>query len=311
MIKLRLYISIIIFIIFFNSPLHPENNVFIKYKIENVIITNADIEDESEYLVALSPQLKTLSKKKILEVAESSIIKETVKKIELEKYFKLDQKNPLIETFIKNFYLRLNLSNKEDFITYLRDRDMNIEDVKKKIEIENNWNILIYEKYKDLIVIDEDLLIEKIKKSAKKKERTSYLLSEIAIEKVQGISMDEKYKEILTSIDSIGFKNTANLYSSSDSAKFGGNIGWILKEKLSNKLIEKINKIDIGEITTPIQVGNFFLILKLENIKKEKLKLNFDKALETLREYELNRRLNQYSAIYYNKIKINLDISEL
>ena len=120
------------------------------------------------------------------------------------------------------------------------------------------------------------LLIEKIKKSAKKKERTSYLLSEIAIEKVQGISMDEKYKEILTSIDSIGFKNTANLYSSTDSAKFGGNIGWILKPNFKNKLIEKINKIDIGEITTPIQVGNFFLILKLENIKKEKLKLNFD-----------------------------------
>ena len=296
---------------FFNTTLYPENNVFIKYKIEDVIITNTDIENEAKYLVALSPQLKTMSEKKILEIAETSIIRETVKQYEVKKYFKLDQKNPLIERFIEDFYLRLNLSNKQDFINYLKNQGMDIKEVEKKIEIENNWNILIYEKYKNLVVIDEDLLIKKIKESSAKKETISYLLSEISIEKDQGISLDEKLKKIKDSIDSIGFKNTANLYSISDSAKFGGNIGWILKDRLSKILLEKISKVKVGEITTPTQIGNFFLILKLEEIKKEKVKIDFNKALETLREYELNRRLNQYSRIYYNKIKINLNISEL
>jgi peptidyl-prolyl cis-trans isomerase SurA len=296
---------------FFNTTLYPENNVFIKYKIEDVIITNTDIENEAKYLIALSPQLKTMSEKKILEIAETSIIRETVKQYEVKKYFKLDQKNPLIERFIEDFYLRLNLSNKQDFINYLENQGMDIKEVEKKIEIENNWNILIYEKYKDLVVIDEDLLIKKIKDSSANKETISYLLSEISIEKDQGISLDEKLKKIKDSIDSIGFKNTANLYSISDSAKFGGNIGWILKDRLSKILLEKISKVKVGEITTPTQIGNFFLILKLEEIKKEKVKIDFNKALETLREYEVNRLLNQYSRIYYNKIKINLNISEL
>tara|TARA_B110001450_G_C17577293_1_gene463405 strand:+ start:76 stop:1011 length:936 start_codon:yes stop_codon:yes gene_type:complete len=311
MTKLKLYISLIMLTFFFNTTLYPENNVFIKYKIEDVIITNTDIENEAKYLIALSPQLKTMSEKKILEIAETSIIRETVKQYEVKKYFKLDQKNPLIERFIEDFYLRLNLSNKQDFINYLENQGMDIKEVEKKIEIENNWNILIYEKYKDLVVIDEDLLIKKIKDSSANKETISYLLSEISIEKDQGISLDEKLKKIKDSIDSIGFKNTANLYSISDSAKFGGNIGWILKDRLSKILLEKISKVKVGEITTPTQIGNFFLILKLEEIKKEKVKIDFNKALETLREYEVNRLLNQYSRIYYNKIKINLNISEL
>ena len=311
MTKLKLYISLIMLTFFFNTTLYPENNVFIKYKIEDVIITNTDIENEAKYLIALSPQLKTMSEKKILEIAETSIIRETVKQYEVKKYFKLDQKNPLIERFIEDFYLRLNLSNKQDFINYLENQGMDIKEVEKKIEIENNWNILIYEKYKDLVVIDEDLLIKKIKDSSANKETISYLLSEISIEKDQGISLDEKLKKIKDSIDSIGFKNTANLYSISDSAKFGGNIGWILKDRLSKILLEKISKVKVGEITTPTQIGNFFLILKLEEIKKEKVKIDLNKALETLREYEVNRLLNQYSKIYYNKIKIILNISEL
>ena len=132
MTKLKLYISLIMLTFFFNTTLYPENNVFIKYKIEDVIITNTDIENEAKYLIALSPQLKTMSEKKILEIAETSIIRETVKQYEVKKYFKLDQKNPLIERFIEDFYLRLNLSNKQDFINYLENQGMDIKEVEKK-----------------------------------------------------------------------------------------------------------------------------------------------------------------------------------
>ena len=55
--------------------------------MNNQIITNIDIENESKYLIALNNQLKNLDNKKILEIARESIIKETVKKIEILKYF--------------------------------------------------------------------------------------------------------------------------------------------------------------------------------------------------------------------------------
>lgn len=311
MIKLKIFISIIAFIYLFNAPSYSQNNVFIKYIIENILITNVDIENEAKYLLALNTQLKSLDNKKILELAEASIIREAIKRVELENYFKLNQKDPLLDNIIKDFYLRLKFSNLEDFSIYLKAQDLDIEEVKKKIEIENNWNVLIYEKYKDLVIIDDNLLIEKVKKFPSGKNRINYLLSEITLEKEKDMSLEVKFEKIIDSINTVGFKNTANLYSSSESAKFGGDIGWIAKEKLSEKLLKKIEKINVGEITSPIQVGNYFLILKLEEIKEEKFEIDIDKEVKTLRDYELNRRLNQYSTIHFNKIKINLNISEL
>ena len=58
-------------------------------------------------------------------------------------------------------------------------------------------------------------------------------------------------------------------------------------------------------------MGNFYLILKLEEIKEEKMKIDVDKELKILKEYELNRQLARYSKIYFDKVKKNLNISEL
>ncbi len=311
MIKLKNFIYIVLLTQFFSTVLYSQDNVFIKFKIEEDIVTNVDIENEIKYLVALSPQLKSLDDIKISEIAEASIIREIIKKNELKKYFNLNQKDPLLEGIIKNFYLRLNIKSMNEFENYLNNLDLKIEDIEKKIEIENNWNILIYEKYKDLVIIKEDQLIKKIKKASSKKKRISYLLSEIAFEKKQSESLDDIFKKIKKSINTSGFKNTANLFSISSSAKFGGDIGWISNEKLSQNLIDKINKIEVGEITAPTQMGNFYLILKLEEIKKEEIKVDLDKEVAVLREYELNRQLNRYSKIYFDKIKKNLNISEL
>jgi peptidyl-prolyl cis-trans isomerase SurA len=311
MIKLRCVIFVFLLTNFFTNSLYSQTEIFIKYKIEEDIITNIDIKNEIKYLIALSPQLKSLDDKRILEVAEASILREKIKKNELKKYFNLDEKDPLLKNIIKNFYQRLNFKNINDFNTYLNNMDLNLEDVKNKINIENKWNVLIYEKYKNLVELKENLLIEKIKKTASGKSRTSYLLSEIAFEKKRNESLEEIFKIIQESINTSGFKNTANLFSISNSAKFGGDIGWVSSEKLSSAVVEKISKIKVGENTTPVLMGNFYLILKLEEIKEEKIEIDVNKELKILREYELNKQLARYSKIYFDKIKKNLNISEL
>ena len=307
----KILIYFVFLIILFNSKLHSMGEVFMAYKVNNEIITNIDVENESRYLMALNTQLRNLDEKKIISIAKDSIIKETIKKIELQKYFKLNQKNPYLNTIVKDFYIKLNLNDEIEFETYLNKYNLTINDVKKKMEIETTWNQLIFEKYKNQINIDEDKIKQRIKNKIPSKENKKYLLSEIIFEKKADQTVKQKINNINESIKEIGFKNTANIYSVSDSSKFGGNIGWVEESKLSSKLASAVEKLSIGEITTPIQIGNGFLIIKLNDIKSEIIKIDEKKELKKLIRFEQNRQLDQFSKIYFNKIKINTKISEL
>jgi len=307
----KILIYFVFLIILFNSKLHSMGEVFMAYKVNNEIITNIDVENESRYLMALNTQLRNLDEKKIISIAKDSIIKETIKKIELQKYFKLNQKNPYLNTIVKDFYIKLNLNDEIEFETYLNKYNLTINDVKKKMEIETTWNQLIFEKYKNQINIDEDKIKQRIKNKIPSKENKKYLLSEIVFEKKADQTVKQKINNINESIKEIGFKNTANIYSVSDSSKFGGNIGWVEESKLSSKLASAVEKLSIGEITTPIQIGNGFLIIKLNDIKSEIIKIDEKKELKKLIRFEQNRQLDQFSKIYFNKIKINTKISEL
>ncbi len=307
-------ITLVLFLLFLINPnlkIIASENVFITYKVNEEIITNIDIENEARYLVALNNQLKNLTDEKILEIATDSIIKETIKKNEVMKYYKLDQRSSFLDKVIENFYTKLQLKNVNEFESYLADFNITISDVKKKIEIESTWNQLIYKKYKNQINVNPETLKKRISFNNKTENKKSYLFSEIVFEKNKGEELTEKIKKINESIKEIGFKNTANIYSVADSAKFGGDIGWIEEGNLNNKIAKQISDLEVGEKTKPIQIGNGFLILKIENVKTEKITLNKKEELEKIVEFERNKQLEQFSKIYFNKIKINTTISEL
>ena len=77
------------------------------------------------------------------------------------------------------------------------------------------------------------------------------------------------------------------------------------------KIYKLIVKLEIGKKTKAIQVGNNFLIVKVEDIKESIIKINTDKELKKITNYEQNRQLDQFSKIYFNKVKLNTNISEL
>ena len=188
--------------------------------------------------------------------------------------------------------------------------DLTIKDVLKKIEIETVWNQLILEKYKNQIKIDVEMLKKKVSKKKISQRKISYLLSEIVFEK-KDQPLNKIIKKINLSINEIGFENTANLYSVSDSAKFGGKVGWVEKENLMKKISKLIINLKVGDHTKPIQVGSNFLIIKLQDIKENLMEIDADKELEKFIFYEQNRQLDQFSKIYFNKVKLNTNISEL
>ena len=286
-------------------------NVYIIYKVDNHIITNFDIEKEFNYLVTLNSELKDLDKKKAMEIARESALREKIKEIELSKYFDIKSIDMNIEIYLKDFYKTLNIKNENEFNEYLIDNDLKIDYITMKIQLEILWNQLIFDRYKDQINIDKTKLKEKINKTNKKIEKKMYSLSEIVFEKENNENLDKKIKKINQSINEIGFNNTANVYSISDSSKFGGKIGWIEESQLSEEIIQSLNLLKVGEYTMPMQSGAVFLVIKIEEIKYEKQLIDEKIELDKLVKFETNRQLEQYSKIFYKQIKINNSIDEL
>jgi len=307
-VKFILFLFLLLIISFKSST---AENFYIVYKINNEIITNSDIEKEYRYLVSLNNQLKNLEKQKIIELSKESALREKIKKIELIKYFDLKTINIDIDNYLENFYRNLNIKNKKEFEEYLQSNNISLNYVRKKIEIEILWNQLIYDRYIGQINIDRNQLKEKVKKLISTKKQKKYSLSEILFDIENNSNFEKKLENINQSISEIGFKNTANIYSISDSSKFGGKIGWIEEQKLSTKILEQLKTLEIGQYTSPLQVGSSFLILKIEEIKYENAIINEDEELNKMIQFETSKQLDQFSKIFYEKIKINSFINEL
>ena len=306
-----LLIKIIFFIFFlfniFTNIVQASNNAFIVMKVNNEIITNININEEYRYLIALNTDLKSLKKKEIFNLAKNSFLREKIKENELKKYFKLNQSSKYIDQTIKNLYVSLNIVSENEFKKYLSVYNLTIEDVKKKLEIEVLWNELIYKKFHKQIDVDEEKIKKKINVN---KIQKNYLLSEIFFSGENKEKINEKYNLIKKSISEIGFKNTANIYSLTESAKIGGSIGWIGENQLTKKVVNEINKLQIGEFTKPINIPGGVIILKLDEKEDKKISLDFDSEFKKLIAYEKNRQLNQFSTIYFNKLKFNTKIEQ-
>jgi len=300
----------LILLLIINFKVYSENKIFLAYKIENEIITNVDIENESRYLLALNIQLKNLPKDKVLEIARNSLLRETVKKIELLRYIDLDKNDDILNRVVKDFYSKLNFSNEKEFEKYLNNFDLTLKEVKFKINIERSWNSLIYDRYRNQVKVNTKILKKKIDLQKSSEYNKVYRLSEIVFEKTES-PVNITFKKIEESIKEIGFKNTANIYSISSSAKFGGDLSWVEEKNLSKKLSIILSTLPVGKHTQPVQIGNKFLILNLDEIKNEKIKIDEKKELEKMIAYERNRQLEQFSKIYYDKVKINTVINEL
>ena len=305
--KIKILLIIIFILNIYSSDVLAKQEAKIQFRINNEIITNLDIKKEAQYLIALNNDLMSIEKSKIIELAKDSLIREKIKIIELKKNFDLNKEDNKIELILTNFYKKLNFNNVLEFKNYLSNYGVSYEEVKNKIKVESMWNSLIYAKYNNQVVIDLKKLEKKIKTEHSNQEEV-YMLSEIVFNIKNINEFEEKHKLIKESITKTGFKNTANIYSISDSSKLGGKIGWIKKSQLSDVIKNEIEKINIGEVSRPIKIVNGYIILKLEDKKIEKKKVNFDEKLKELINYERNKQLNQFSILYFNKIKINQTI---
>ena len=301
-------INIFFFILLSINTANAENKIKIELQIENEIITNIDFKQERNYLVALNNNLKNLPKDQLNQISRESLIREKIKKIELMKFYDFNKTEKYSNKLLEDFYKRLNFKNENEFNNYIKNYNLKISVIKEKLRIEALWNELIFTKFKDKVSIDE----EEIKKKVKKKKNFIhvYSLSEILFELKSNENLSDKYNLVIKNINSSGFKNSANIFSISDTSKFGGEIGWVDETQLNELMLKEIKTLKINDITKPIQTTNGYLIIKVNDKKKKEVTVDFNKTVKRLITMEKNRQLQQFSLIYFNKIKQNVFVSE-
>ena len=306
--KLFIEIYIILFIIL--GPLKSAYcDIFIVAKVNQEIITNVDLDFEKRYLIALNPNLKKLDQSRITEYAKNSLINEKIKKIEIEKKFKIVPNEQLLSKVISDIYSGIGISSLSEFESYLLTNNVDIQKVRGKIAIEIAWNDLIIKTFANEIEINQDLINKELEKFDNQKV-DNLLLSEIIFTINEKKELDLKFNEIKKSINQIGFEETARIYSLSESKKVGGNLGWIYKNQLSKEIKSALNEINIGDFTRPIVTSGGFLILKLNDIKSENIEIDKDVQLKKMIAFERERQFTRFSTLYYKRIYNSSEIDE-
>ena len=305
----KICLPILILLILCNVSLAKEK-VFIALTIEDQIITNHDINKESDYLKILNPNLNQLANDQVYEIAKNSLINEIIKKNEIKKVLNFDQESVYLNDYIKDFYTKLNFENETELKNYLISiSNYTFNQIKEKIKTEVMWNELIYLKYNDQVNINKSKLLRRIE-DLKDKTRKEFKLSEIVFKNKKNNELDLEINKIKSSINEIGFKNTANIYSISESAKLGGDIGWINENNLSEKIFNMIVNLQKNEVSDVIQIGNNYLLLKIDDIRLINIPINQEEELKKMTIFETNKQLNQFSKIFFDKAKINYTINE-
>ena len=284
------------------------NEVKILYKVNDSIITNYDILEEVNYLVSLNTNLTQLNKKQISSNAKNSLIREIIKKDEISKFYEVNYEEELksekIKIIIKNFSKKIGFKSNQEFEDYLRIKNINIDDLKKKFIIERFWNQLIFDKYRNLVKIDKNKIENNLEELIKNNSKIlSFNLSEIIFLEKNREAIEKKTQEILASIKNIGFKDTAVIHSISESSKLGGEIGWINQNQISKKIFLEIKDLEIGEFSKPIIASSGIIFLKVNDKKKIDTQIDKKKEMERLLSFERDRILNEYSIIYYKEIE--------
>ncbi len=303
----KIILILLIFLFYSKTSTAIENKILVK--VNNEIITTVDILNEVNYLKILNPKIESVGNERLFEISKNSLIKEKIKRINLLKIIdKIYIEDKYLDKLISSIYKQRKIASLKDYKLYLKKNNLKYDYIKNKITVESLWNEMIYKKFNSKVNIDR----EKIKNEILKNPDEKFFLSEILIPKSKENEIKLKYEQIKKDIQIEGFANAALIHSISETATKGGKIGWMEKSSLNKLLRDKLSNLEIGEYTAPILTPSGYLIVLLENKKKnESTKEDIEKKIERLIRIKTNQQLVQFSNIYLNKLQKDVVINEL
>ena len=304
----KILIFITINVLFFSHSFAKENKIL--FKVDNEIITTIDIYNEIKYLEIINDkQFQSLGQNKVIEIAKNSLIREKIKEIELLKRtdsLEIDQN--ILNEITLNYFKKNNIETITEFENYFKNLNIDPKVIRKKIRIEILWNQLIYQIFHKNVKIDSEAIKNEIKNNKKIKE---LLLSEIVFTIDENEKLNDKFELIKERILNNSFSDAALIFSISESAKNGGNLGWIKETSINKKIKNEIKNMSLGQHSKPLVIPGGFLIIKIEQERYVDVDTDINKEFNLIVKKKTNDQLNQFSIIYLNKVKKNIQINEL
>ena len=298
--KILNYLFIIFFLFQFSNVFSKISNSIV-ITVGNLPITYLDLVKEMRLIAIVSNnKIENSNKEQIKNIAAKSLIKRKIKEIEIEKYsIKNYNKNDLKKLISQT---SINLGTNEDGLKKIMNlNNLDFKYLEHKYEVDLKWNSLIFELYKNKVVLNmgevEEILNNTVKNTVSRKD---FLLSEIEIN-LPNNEMQLVIKKIMGNIEMEGFENTAKKYSISQTAESGGSLGWMNEKKLSRKILENIKDLKTNEVGKPIILENSIVFLKKmgEKVYEKDVK----KLKDNIIKIEKEKKLKMFSNSHYSNLE--------
>ena len=314
---LKICLFITIFIVFISkiSFASQKTPISIIAKVDNQIITDVDLNNRYNLVLKISKiKIKNQQEKQavlhqILQrmIDEELQIKEAIK---LKIFLDQTQLNQSLEEISNEWKI-----NSKKIKYFLSKNNLSYNSLVKQIKAQILWSEIIKNIAHKIKIsqaeIDELLELRKINSNIKK-----FFLLEIFIPfnyKNQNDNLDSKelalkiYEELQSGES---FPSFVKQFSRSLTAEFNGEVGWVGKGDIDNKIYLEIEKIKIGNVTKPILMEDGYYLFKATKQKtfstltnqdfQQLTNIIFNKKLQLLtKEYLMNLHKNAYIIIDY------------
>ena len=276
--------------------------------VGNKAITRSDIINEVKIILILNNKsFSEDERKKLQQIAIKSIIKRSIKKIEIERnnYLEFNKQD------LKKELLRLanNINIDVDTLKNIfSSNELDFSILENQIKTDLLWNSLIFQLFKNKISINLGEIDEQLKLIQNKKKIEEYLISEIVIKPVEKDKLESVIEELKNRIKIEGFESVAVSLSISDSATRNGDLGWVNENIISKKLLSAIVNTPVGNISKPIILPDAILIFKIRDKRKIEKNINLEETKNALVNSEKERILNMHSSSHYNNLRRSISI---
>ena len=298
----------IIFFLFCTTESIAKINNSIIISVGNLPITRLDLIKEMTLISILTKnKINNSNKETIKSIAVQSLIKRKVKEIEIKK-FGIDTYNKKdLDRMILNASINAG-TDKNGLRNIIEENNLNFENVKKRFEIDLKWNTLIFQLYKNKVVLNTSEIENKISSEIQKAQsKKLFLLSEIEV------NQSEKnhiiLKNIFDNIKNEGFENTAKKFSISKSAEYGGNIGWVDQKDLSKNIYENIVSLKTDQISKPIYFDNTIVIIK--KVGEKVFEKDINKIKDKVVRMEKEKKLQMFSKAHFANLEKIIQVNFL
>lgn len=302
----------LLFFIFFSNQVFAKNENFLVAKVNNHIITNYDLQDRYNFLLAFSKiKINSEFEKKIFlnqiidKLIDEELIINEAKNLGIST--SIEEINSLIEEFAKK--RGQNFSSFKNFFT---SRDISFQNYQKQIEADLLWSKIISSSLKSKIKITDLQIQEFLEQQKLDINVTKYKISEIYISNKNDAKIFiEKLHQDLE--NGANFEDFVKQFSQSPTSDNNGEIGWVSKSDINSEIYNAISKMSKNSYSKPIFLADGYYIFKvLDKKNTTEIKENdlsfaknriFMQSLEIEgKSYLMNMRKKSFIEVYRTKI---------